>query len=105
MKIPNVDFAIIGGSGTLSSNFPKNFADVEILAENLFFDTPYGKSPAFRLCNVVGKKFLTCKNEVCRRCNYQQTYDSSFKENYKKFRQVYRNFGAENKSADFRQIN
>ena len=61
MKIPDVDFAIIGGSGTLSSNFPKNFSGVEILAENLFFETPYGKSPAFRLCSVDGKNFLTCK--------------------------------------------
>ena len=61
MKIPNVDFAIIGGSGTLSSDFPKNFAGVEILAENLFFSTPYGQSPAFRLCSVAEKKFLTCK--------------------------------------------
>ena len=61
MKIPNVDFAIIGGSGTLSSDFPKNFAGAEILAENLFFETPYGKSPAFRLCAVSGKNFLTCK--------------------------------------------
>ncbi|MBO4779917.1 MAG: MTAP family purine nucleoside phosphorylase [Selenomonadaceae bacterium] len=60
-NIPHVDFAIIGGSGTLSSDFPKNFADVEILADNLFFDTPYGKSPAFRLCTVGGKNFLTCK--------------------------------------------
>ena len=61
MDIPRVDFAIVGGSGTLSSDFPKNFPDVDILAENLFFDTPYGKSPAFRLCAVGGKKFLTCK--------------------------------------------
>ena len=61
MNIPSVDFAIIGGSGTLSSDFPKNFADVEILADDLFFETPYGKSPAFRLCNVDGKNFLTCK--------------------------------------------
>ena len=61
MKIPNVDFAIIGGSGTLSSDFPKNFAGVEILAENLFFETPYGQSPAFRFCSVDGKNFLTCK--------------------------------------------
>ncbi len=58
-KIPNVDFAIIGGSGTLSSDFPKHSAD--ILADNLFFATPYGKSPAFRLCAVDGKNFLTCK--------------------------------------------
>ena len=61
MEIPRVDFAIIGGSGTLSSDFPKNFADVEILAENIFFETPYGQSPAFKLCNVDGKNFLTCK--------------------------------------------
>ena len=61
MKIPSVDFAIIGGSGTLSSNFPKNFSGAEILLDNLFFDTPYGKSPAFRLCSVDGKNFLTCK--------------------------------------------
>ena len=60
-EIQSIDFAIIGGSGTLSSDFPKNFSDVEILAEDLFFDTPYGKSPAFRLCNVGGKNFLTCK--------------------------------------------
>ncbi len=60
-EIQSIDFAIVGGSGTLSSDFPKNFADVEILAEDLFFDTPYGKSPAFRLCNVDGKNFLTCK--------------------------------------------
>ena len=60
-KIPTADFAIIGGSGTLSGNFPKNFAGVEILEDNLFFETPYGKSPAFRLCEVGGKKFLTCK--------------------------------------------
>ena len=56
-----IDFAIIGGSGTLSADFPKNFADVEILADDLFFDTPYGQSPAFRLCNVGDKNFLTCK--------------------------------------------
>ena len=61
MKIPNVDFAIIGGSGTLSSDFPKYFVDTEILEENLFFDTPYGISPSFRLCKVENKKFLTCK--------------------------------------------
>ena len=64
MEIPRVDFAIIGGSGTLSSDFPKNFADVEILADNLFFDTPYGKSPAFRLCTVADKKFNELIHQV-----------------------------------------
>ena len=61
IDIPACDFAIIGGSGTLSSDFPKNFHGAEVLAENLFFDTPYGKSPAFRLCTFGGKNFLTCK--------------------------------------------
>lgn len=65
-KIPRADFAIIGGSGTLSSNFPNNFVseknfDVKILAENLFFATPYGKSPAIKIFEVDGKKVLTCK--------------------------------------------
>ncbi|MBR1805483.1 MAG: MTAP family purine nucleoside phosphorylase [Selenomonadaceae bacterium] len=60
-ELQAIDFAIVGGSGTLSSDFPKNFADVEILADDLFFDTPYGQSPAFRLCSVGGKNFLTCK--------------------------------------------
>ena len=57
-KIPTADFAIIGGSGTLSSNFPNNFG-VENLQENLFFETPYGKSPAFKIFTYAGKKILT----------------------------------------------
>lgn len=61
MKIPRADFAIIGGSGTLSSNFPNKFADVKILSENLFFMTPYGKSPALKIFEIYGKKVLTCK--------------------------------------------
>ena len=62
-KIPAADFAIIGGSGTLSSDFPKNISDNEIklLDENLFFETPYGKSPLFRLFEFADKKILTCK--------------------------------------------
>ncbi|MBR6013034.1 MAG: MTAP family purine nucleoside phosphorylase [Selenomonadaceae bacterium] len=64
-KIPFADFAIIGGSGTLSSNFPNNLQEknfgVEILEENLFFETPYGKSPAFKIFSYAGKKIFTCK--------------------------------------------
>ncbi len=59
-----IDFAIIGGSGTLSSNFPeKNLpdGDIKILEENLIFDTPYGKSPQMKIFEVAGKKVLTCK--------------------------------------------
>lgn len=61
--IPQADFAIIGGSGTLSSNFPARVtdADVKIIADNLIFDTPYGQSSALRLFEVAGKKVITCK--------------------------------------------
>ena len=63
MNIPKVEYAVIGGSGTLSSDFPsKSMAeDIEILEDNLFFETPYGPSQWFRLFRVGDKKVLTCK--------------------------------------------
>ena len=62
-KIPRADYAIVGGSGTLSSNFPVGLPDedLEILADNLRFTTPYGESPALRLFSVAGKRVLTCR--------------------------------------------
>lgn len=62
-SIPTVEFAVIGGSGTLSSNFPLGAEadDVEVLEDNLVFETPYGTSPAFRLFRVGDKKVLNCK--------------------------------------------
>ena len=62
-KIPQAAYAVVGGSGTLSSNFPANLPDedVTILADDLHFDTPYGQSPAFRLFSVGEKKVLTCR--------------------------------------------
>lgn len=61
--IPKADFAVVGGSGTLSSNFPANSEspDVKILEDNLYFDTPYGKSPAFRLFALEEKRVLCCR--------------------------------------------
>lgn len=63
MSIPNVEFAVIGGSGTLSSDFPLGAKadDVTILEDELVFDTPYGTSPVFRLFSVGKKKVLTCR--------------------------------------------
>ena len=63
MKIPKVEFAVIGGSGTLSSDFPLGAKadDVTILEDGLVFDTPYGTSPAFRLFSGDEKKVLACK--------------------------------------------
>lgn len=61
--IPKADYAVVGGSGTLSSDFPVNVkaADVKIVGENLRFDTPYGESPAFRHFTVEDKHVLTVK--------------------------------------------
>jgi 5'-methylthioadenosine phosphorylase len=58
-----VKYAVIGGSGTLSSDFPLGAgdADVEIIDDDLQFATPYGLSPLFRLFSVGGKQVLTCK--------------------------------------------
>ena len=62
-EIPQADFAIIGGSGTLSSSFPKNIkdTDIKILNNQILVDTPYGKSPKFTLFKVNEKTVLTCK--------------------------------------------
>ena len=62
-EIIKADFAIIGGSGTLSSNFPESFSniDIKILSSDIFINTPYGMSPNFTLFSINGKKGLTCK--------------------------------------------
>ena len=62
-KIPSASFGVVGGSGTLSSNFPANFTgdDVKILEDNLRFATPYGESPAMRLFSVGETRVLTVK--------------------------------------------
>ncbi|SDC17777.1 MULTISPECIES: MTAP family purine nucleoside phosphorylase [unclassified Candidatus Frackibacter] len=61
--IPEVDFAIIGGSSTYSISFPEDLAadDVEILDKEMIFSTPYGDSPKFKLFRIGKKKVLTCK--------------------------------------------
>lgn len=63
MNLLKTEFAVIGGSGTLSSDFPLGADDkgVKILADDLEFETPYGLSPAFRLFSVDDKQVLTCK--------------------------------------------
>jgi len=62
-SIPQAEYAVVGGSGTLSSNFPARLPDedVTVLEDNLHFQTPYGESPAFRLFSVGTKKVLTCR--------------------------------------------
>lgn len=56
--VPRADFGICGGSGTLSFAFPAGLSDerVEVLAEGLVFDTPFGRSPAFTHFRVTGPR-------------------------------------------------
>lgn len=62
-QVPKASFGLVGGSGTLSSDFPARTkdADVMILADELHFATPYGASPAMRLFAVGEKRVLTCR--------------------------------------------
>jgi len=55
-NVPAAQFGICGGSGSLSFAFPAALADerVTVLAENLVFDTPFGRSPAFTHFRVEG---------------------------------------------------
>ena len=55
-QIPHADFGICGGSGTLSFAFPEGLRDerVTILAEDLVYETPFGRSPAFTHFRVDG---------------------------------------------------
>jgi len=57
------DYAVIGGSGTLSSNFPLGANDpgVKLIDDDLQFATPYGLSPIFSLFSVDDRTVLTCK--------------------------------------------
>ena len=54
--VPCVDFGICGGSGTLSFDFPEGLADsrTTVLADDLVFETPFGRSPAFTHFRVSG---------------------------------------------------
>jgi 5'-methylthioadenosine phosphorylase len=56
-QMPAVQFGLCGGSGTLGFDFPAALADprVEVLAEGLVFDTPFGRSPAFAHFRVTGE--------------------------------------------------
>ena len=55
-SVPHADFGFCGGSGSLSFEFPAALNDerVRVLAEELVFDTPFGRSPAFTHFSVEG---------------------------------------------------
>lgn len=62
-RIPTAGYAIIGGSSTFSIKFPEALGEpgVEVIADDLVFETPYGESPVFKLFRVDEREVLTCK--------------------------------------------
>ena len=56
--IPHAEFGICGGSGSLSFDFPGALGDerVTVLASDLVFTTPFGRSPAFTHFHVEGDR-------------------------------------------------
>lgn len=54
--VPRAHFGVCGGSGSLSFDFPAALQDprVSVLATDLVFDTPFGRSPAFTHFKVEG---------------------------------------------------
>lgn len=62
-SLPQAEIAIIGGSGTLSMDFPAALGrkDVEIIQRDMVFDTPYGQTPPFLFFRCGAKKVLTCR--------------------------------------------
>ena len=61
--IPQVDYAIIGGSGTFSIGFPEDsrMDGVQLIETGITFETPYGMSPIFTLFSIGDKEVLTCR--------------------------------------------
>jgi 5'-methylthioadenosine phosphorylase len=55
-QVPQAEFGICGGSGSLSFDFPAALADerVTVLAEDLVYETPFGPSPTFTHFRVEG---------------------------------------------------
>jgi 5'-methylthioadenosine phosphorylase len=58
IEIPEVKIAVLGGSSTIGSGFPKKSDDVEIIDENLIFKTPFGETAPFTLAKTHDKEFF-----------------------------------------------
>jgi hypothetical protein len=54
-KIPKVKIAILGGSTTIGADFPRAYKELEIINENIVFETPFGSTAPFTHAEVDGK--------------------------------------------------
>ena len=57
-RIPRVKVAVIGGSAIMDSGFPHGFDDVEVHADGIEFETPFGPPAPFTHASVDGVEFL-----------------------------------------------
>ncbi len=57
-EIPTAKIAVLGGSTTIGSGFPRGYKGVETLADGLVFETPFGPTAPFTHAMVDGKEFL-----------------------------------------------
>ena len=57
-SVPKVKVAVIGGSAIEGSDFPRNFDDVEIIADDIRFTTPFGPTAPFTYASLNGTDFL-----------------------------------------------
>jgi len=58
-RVPKVDIAIIGGSSTMIEKFPNDYPSVEIISNEVEYETPFGPSAPFTHAKVNDKEFLT----------------------------------------------
>ena len=57
-EIPQVKTAVIGGSSILGSGFPKEFNGVELIEDDIVFETPFGPTAPFTRAEIGGLEFL-----------------------------------------------
>ncbi len=57
-EIPKVKIAVLGGSTTIGANFPRAYKGVNVIADGLVFETPFGPTAPFTHAEVEGKEFL-----------------------------------------------
>ena len=58
MEIPEARVAVIGGSSIWGAGFPGAFDGVEVIADGMIFDTPFGPTAPFTHASVDGVDFL-----------------------------------------------
>ncbi|MGD2201739.1 MAG: MTAP family purine nucleoside phosphorylase [Candidatus Bathyarchaeota archaeon] len=58
MRIPEVRVAVIGGSTILGSGFPSVMAGIEIIEEDMVFETPFGPTAPITYFSAWGRDFL-----------------------------------------------